>query len=308
MKDIGPIVPIVSPCHRNGEIDLAGFRAVCNEMLQAGLGGIFVSGSTGRGPWFGLSERASLCQDAAETIAGRVPLLAGCIASGLPGMLESARVMAETGAQIAVATAPGYFHYNQHELETIFLKFADASPLPVILYDIPEFTNLKLATEMVTRMARHGNILGFKDSSADFERFGQLVDALKEYPDFYLLQGKEQYLADSLRLGCSGFVVSLIHLAPASFVALYRAVRAGETVLADSLQAEVTQAFGLVRDAIERRPESSTLFHLLNYALHARGVCNNILLSQDGKPPAWLSETSRQAVEAFQTKIPFQPG
>ena len=306
MKDFGPIVPIVTPCTRKGEIDLPGFRAVCSEMLQAGLRGIFVAGSTGRGPWFGLSERATLCREAAETIAGSVPLLAGCIASGLPDMIESARAMADAGAQIAVATAPGYFHYSERELETIFLKFADASPLPVILYDIPEFTNLKLASGMITRLASHGNILGFKDSSDDFERFGMLIETLQEYPNFYLLQGKEQYLVDSLRLGCSGFVVSLIHLAPAYFVALYRAARSGETSLANSLQAEVNQAYNLVHDAIQRRPESSTLFHLLNYAVRTRGVCANILLSQDGRPPAWLSESARRAVEAFQTAIRLQ--
>ncbi len=303
MKDIGPIVPIVTPCHRNGEIDFPGFQAVCNEMLQAGYRGIFVAGSTGRGPWFSLSERVTLCQAASEIIAGRVPLLAGCMASGVPGMLESARAMAEAGAQIAIATAPGYFHYNQRELETIFLKFADVSPIPVIIYDIPEFTNLKLATGMVTRLARHGNILGFKDSSADFNRFGVLVETLKEYPNFYLLQGKEQYLADSLALGCSGFVVSLIHLAPTSFMGLYHAVRSGDVKLAAALQAEVNQAYQLVHDAIERRPESSSLFHMLNYAMRSRDICNNILLTHDSKPPVWLNEMSRQAVEAFQTKV-----
>jgi 4-hydroxy-tetrahydrodipicolinate synthase len=307
VKDIGPIVPIVTPCRRNGEIDLDGFRAVCNEMLQIGFRGIFVAGSTGRGPWFSLSDRVTLCQSAAEIIAGRVPLLAGCIASGLPAMLESAQAMAEAGAKIAIATAPGYFHYNQQELESIFLKFADSSPLPVIIYDIPEFTNLKLATGMVTRLARHGNILGFKDSSADFERFVLLIEALKEFPDFCLLQGKEQYLADSLRQGCSGFVVSLIHLAPASFMGLYRAIRSGDTELAYSLQAEVNRAYKLVRDSIERRPESSSLFHLLNYAMRTRGVCDNILLDHDSMPPAWLNETARQAVSAFETRVYFQP-
>lgn len=304
MRDIGPIVPIVTPCRPDGGIDLPGFRSVCTEMLDAGCRGIFVAGSTGRGPWFGLAERTALCQSAAETIGGRVPLLAGCMTSGLPGMLESARAMADAGAQIAVATAPGYFHYNQDELETIFLEFADASPLPVILYDIPEFTNLKVATKTVTRLARHGNIVGFKDSSADFERFTLLIEALKGFPNFSLLQGKEDYLVDSLRRGASGFVVSLIHLAPASFVGLYRAVRAGDTALADGLQVEVNHAINLIRGAIERRPESSSLFHMLNYAMQRRKVCDNLLLNQDGEAPDWLIDVARQAVDCFQIEVP----
>ena len=216
MKDLGPVVPIVTPCTPEGNIDLDGFRSVCNEMLDVGCCGIFVAGTTGRGPWFSLGERQKLCRTAADQIKGGVPLFAGCSSSGLPEMLENAQTMADAGAQIAVATVPSYFHYSQSEIETIYLKFADASPLPVMVYDIPEFTNVKLANEMVLRLARHGNVIGFKDSSADYERFKALIDALQSFPNFYLMQGKENLIADSLRLGASGFIVSLLHLEPAT--------------------------------------------------------------------------------------------
>ncbi len=128
MKDLGPVVPIVTPCNLNGSMDLDGFRSVCNEMLDAGCKGIFIAGTTGRGPWFSLSERIKLCKAAADRIQGVVPLFAGCTSSGLPGMIENACAMADAGAQIAVATVPTYFHYNQTEIETIYSKFADASP------------------------------------------------------------------------------------------------------------------------------------------------------------------------------------
>ena len=117
MKDIGPIVPIVTPCTRSGEIDVHGFRRVCQEMLTAGCAGIFVGGSTGRGPWFNLKDRAVICQVAADCIERDTLLLGGCTALGLPGMIEAARVMADSGARAVVATAPGYFHYDQEEVE-----------------------------------------------------------------------------------------------------------------------------------------------------------------------------------------------
>ncbi|MCX6078933.1 MAG: dihydrodipicolinate synthase family protein [Chloroflexi bacterium] len=297
MKDLGPVIPIVTPCTPDGNLDLDGFRSVCNEMLEVGCKGIFIAGTTGRGPWFSLSERARLCRTAADQIRATVPLFAGCTSSGLPGMLENARAMADSGAQVAVATVPTYFHYNQVEIETVYSKFADASPLPVIVYDIPEFTNVKLADDMVLRLARHGNIIGFKDSSADLERFKGLVDALQSYPDFYLMQGKENLIAESIRMGASGFIVSLMHIDPLPFTAVYRAVRAGNFQLAESIQVEINKVIQLVKESIEKRPESSTLFHMLNYALQKRGVCKNILLDHDDKAPAWVIENAQRAIE-----------
>jgi len=296
MKDFGPIVPIVTPCRRSGELDLDSFRSVVQEMIQAGCKAIFVLGSTGRGPWFNREDRVRLCRDASDQVRGKLPLIAGVMASGVPGMLENTHLMADSGAQIAVATVPGYFKYSPPEIESIYLKFADQSPLPVIVYDIPEFTNTKFDQGMIVRLARHGNIIGLKDSSADFERFGELIESLQEFPDFYLFQGKENLIADSLRLGASGFVVSMIHLDPKPFIGMYRAVQQGEYGWASAIQIEINQAMRLVRASIESRPESSTLFHMLNHALQLRGVCANILLEHDGEAPAWLIENAGQAI------------
>ncbi|MBN1146024.1 MAG: dihydrodipicolinate synthase family protein [Anaerolineales bacterium] len=297
MKDFGPIVPIVTPCNRSGEPDLNGLQAVCKEMLAASYKGIFVAGSTGRGPWFGRSDREKICRAAAAYVNGVVPLIAGVTGSGLPDMLENARMMADSGAQIAVATVPGYYKYNPQEIEIIYLRFADASPLPVMVYDIPEFTNTKLDQDMILRLAMHGNIIAFKDSSTDFDRFRELLAALEQQPDFLLFQGKENLIFDSLRLGASGFIVSLIHLAPATFIKLYQAARAGDFAAGNLIQKEVAEILVLVRDSIEKRPESSTLFHMLNVAMRQRGVCENLLLEHDREPPPWLIQNAQKAVE-----------
>jgi dihydrodipicolinate synthase/N-acetylneuraminate lyase len=307
MKNFGPVVPIVTPCTPNGELDFDGFRNVCEEMLLVGCKGIFIAGSTGRGPWFSPKQMQSLCRVAADQTRGQAVLLAGCSSTGLPGMLENARAMADAGAQLVVATVPGYFHYDQPEIEKIYMEFADASPLPVIVYDIPEFTNVKLANDMLLHLAKHKNVIGFKDSSADFARFKILIDSLYSFPDFYLMQGKENLLADSLKIGASGFIVSLIHLEPAPFVSLYRAVRAGDLEIADAIQNEINKVIALVKQTIDRRPESSTLFHMLNYALKQRGVVGNILLEHDGDVPAWVVENTQRAIELCKAAPAYQP-
>lgn len=297
MKEFGILVPIVTPCTPSGELDLPGLRAVCRDMLGAGCDSIFVAGSSGRGPWFSRQERLGICRTVAEELGDGRPLAAGCMASGLPDMLENAHAMADAGATIAVVTAPGYFNYNYAEVETIFARFADASPLPVMIYDIPGFARMTLSRDMILRLARHGNILGFKDSTGDFERFQELVLALTDRLDVYLLQGKERFLADSLLLGASGFVVSMVQIHPAPFVMLRQAVRSGDAAEARRLQTEIGHLMDLIEGSFALRPETSTFFHLMSQALRHRGVCENLTLEHEGECPTWLVERAVQAVE-----------
>jgi len=297
MKDLSILVPIVTPCTPKGELDLDGVRAVCHDMLTAGCTSIFVVGSTGRGPWFSREDRARLCRTIADEIGQEVPLLAGCMASGLPQMLENAHAMADAGAHMAVVTAPGYFRYNNQEIESIFLKFADESPIPVVVYDIPDLVGLKLDGDMVVRLAHHDNVVGFKDSSSDFERFKHVLTRLDGLPNFQVLQGKERLLFDSLMAGASGFVISLLQIDPRPFVLLSQVTRSGEIERARRIQAEISKVMDILGESFKRRPETSTLFHFLNWSLRQRGVCDNILLEHEQDCPQWLIDDARQVFE-----------
>ena len=291
------MVPIATPCTPSGELDLDGLKAICQDMVGAGCNSVFVAGSSGRGPWFSRDDRARICRTVADQINDNVSLPAGCMATGLPQMLENAYAMADAGAQMAVVTAPGYFRYNPREIETIFLKFADASPLPVIVYDIPDLVGTKLDADMIIRLAGHGNIVGFKDSTADFDRFKKLLTGLGDMHGFCMLQGKERFLADSLIEDASGFVVSLLQIDPRPFVTLSKAICSGKTELANRIQAEINKVVVLLEESFKRRRETSTLFHFLNWSLRHRGICDNILLAHDGECPTWLADNARKSFE-----------
>ena len=299
MKDLGILVPIVTPCAHTSDIDIDGLGSVCDDMLEAGCSSIFVAGSTGRGPWFNMDERVAICRTVADHTKKKTLLFAGCMASGLKDMLNNAHAMADAGADIAVVTAPGYFNYNQNEVERIFLKFADSSPLPVLIYDIPVFAGMKLDIEMVIRLSEHKNVVGFKDSSSDSERFKKLINTFKNSTDFYLLQGKEHLLKDSLIAGASGLVVGLLHIDPRPFVSLYRAVRSNNINMAERMQNEITKVMYIVVECFDKRPENSTLFHFLNCCLKERGICENIMMEFEGDCPDWIAERAREAANIF---------
>lgn len=297
MKEWGIMVPIVTPCTRTGELDVNGLSNITNDMVTSGCHSLFVGSSTGRGPWLSREERVSICKKVVDQVGDKVPVVAGCISLGLDDMLENAFAMADAGAKAAVITAPVYFKYSQDELYKIFMNFADSSPLPVMLYDIPDFAGIKIEKNIIIQLSRHEKIIGFKDSTDDFIRFQELIKELDHRPDFYLLQGKERWLADSLKMGASGFVVSMIHIAPDLFVGLYKAVRSGNLLLADKIQIELSKVMDLVTQIFKKRYETSTLFHFINQCLILRGVCENIVLDQDGECPDWLVKTAAQANE-----------
>jgi dihydrodipicolinate synthase/N-acetylneuraminate lyase len=297
MKELGIVVPIVTPCTPDGQVDVEGLNTVCDDMMQAGCHGVFVAGSTGRGPWFNQADRMKICETVAGNIRPEKPLLAGCMAAGLDEMLENAKIMGDSGATMAVATAPMYFPYSGDEVESIFLKFADASQLPVIIYDIPELAGVAIDPQLLMKLVTHENIVGFKDSSANYDNFKQLLDVLNETdPDFYLMQGKEHLLKDSLVAGASGLVVSLLHVTPEPFVALYNAVQQGDTEKADHMQQVITGIMECLKSCFEKKLAFSTLSHFLNVTLNERGIDVNIRLEHEGKCPDWIAAKAKEAI------------
>ncbi len=297
MKEFGVLVPIVTPCTSQGEIDIKGTQAVCDEMLGAGNRGIFVMGSTGRGAWFSRTERTKFCRIVADYIGSKVPLFAGCMANGLRDMIDNAYFSADAGAQFAVVTAPGYFQYHPNELVSILMQFADHSPIPVLLYDVPVYTGSKFDTKSIVQLVKHENVAGVKDSTADFGRFTKLIAAMKTIEDRYLFQGKEHILAESLLAGASGIISTFSHFAPGLFVEIFQAARDNNLPLTGKLQFKITRLYNLVTECLTKRPAISTLFHLVNLSLQERGVCKNIMLQHEGECAGWLRDKAGEVME-----------
>lgn len=297
MQELGILVPIVTPCNLKGDVDFVGLKNVVSYVLDAGCHSIYVSGSTGRGPWFSIKQRSQICECVAKNVSKDVKILAGCMSPSFNDMLENAKVMKESGADYAVFTAPGYFIYNQREIKDIFFRIAEASPLPILVYDIPVFSKVKLESETILELSKHENIIGLKDSSGDIENFKKIYNSVFSNDRFMLLQGKENLLIESIEMGCSGFVVSLLHLNPEPFVKLYNYAKSGMKEEAESIQKIINKSLDLVIKCFQKRPETSTLFYILNYALVKKSVCKNILLEHEKNCPKWLNNEALKCME-----------
>jgi len=239
----GVIPPITTPITPEEEIDRPAVARIIDYLLDAGVGGIFVVGSSGEGPSMTDEQKAEMVDACADALAGRLPLLAGVGSTSFRRSLQGAHDAAERGADAIVATCPFYYLYGQEALYQYFTRLADESPVPLFIYDIPARADNPLTLETLLRLSEHERILGVKDSSGDLARAIQLVNALAGREDFATFQGSEPLIAPSLLMGMGGAVLGIANVCPHLCVELVSVAKAGEVARARELQDRVNQIF-----------------------------------------------------------------
>lgn len=233
----GIIVPVATPLTADGGLDETAFRALLRAQRPL-VDGIFVLGSSGEMSWLTEAVAAEVLRVAREETAGQLPLYVGVGDTSLPRTLARVSALTTGDAEFVVVTSPYYYPVGQPALVEYFTAIADRSPIPVVLYNIPQNTGLALSTETLRALAAHENIVGVKDSSGDM--FGFLAMLEIAGPGFSVLQGREQLLAASFYSGADGIVSSLGNVAPALLRAAIEAVGRGDRDRALNLQREIT--------------------------------------------------------------------
>ena len=235
----GLIPPMISPLLPNGAVDAAGLSAHVERLIQGGVNGLFVLGTSGEGPLLDVARARQIIAETVEATAGRVPVLAGILEASTPRALEAARIAAGCGADAVVATTPYYVEADDYGIHDHFLQLGDRSPLPLVLYNIPSKTHHVLKPDIVAQLVDHPHIVGIKDSHGDWAAFERLL-ALRR-PGFTVLQGAERLSAKSLLAGGDGLVPGLGNLLPELFKSMIAFVKAGDKDAALSLQAQADE-------------------------------------------------------------------
>ena len=235
----GIVPPMVTPLSSRDSLDHYGLSRLVEHLLSGGVSGLFLLGTTGEGPSLHYRLRYELVEKTCELVAGRVPILVGVTDTSLVEAVELAKFSREAGAAAIVAALPYYFPVEQPLLLTYLQRLADESPLPLFLYNMPSCVKVMLAFETVEILARHSNVVGLKDSSGDMDYFQRALTLRDLRPDWTILMGPEQRMAESVLLGSDGGVTGGANLNPRLFVDLYEAASRREQPTVDRLQAEV---------------------------------------------------------------------
>jgi 4-hydroxy-2-oxoglutarate aldolase len=247
----GIFPPLVTPFREDGAVDAAAFEANLDSYASADLSGYLVLGSNGEAASLEDHEKLALVRSARALSRGRT-LLVGTGVESTRGTIDLTRRVADLGADAALVLTPHYYkpQMTTDALRRHFEAVADASPIPVLLYSVPQFTGIPFQPPLAAALSAHPRIGGMKESSGDVGLVGRILAAVPA--GFRVLCGSAPVLYPALCLGAVGGVVAVACCAPRPVAALYRAYGRGDHETARRLQqalaplaAAVTSAHGV---------------------------------------------------------------
>lgn len=266
----GIVVPLVTPLESQDRLDRPGLERVVEHVIDGGVSGLFILGTTGEGTSLSYELRARVIDAVCHQVGDRVPVLVGVTDTAFDESLAIARIAERSGAAAAVLAPPCYFQISQADLLYYTERFARESPLPVFLYNIPSLTKTAFELETVLRASELPGIAGLKDSSGDLEYLAAVVR--RAGGSFPVLMGPEQQLLEAMRRGATGGVCGGTNLHPILLCELQRSAAAGDFATAEHLQTRVRE----IADELYTVGDPGTSYlRGLKYAMAAAGLCSS---------------------------------
>jgi len=222
-----------------GDLALEKFRENILKYDAFDLAGYVIGGSTGEGVLISNDETARLVETARAAAAPGRMVIAGTAQESTRLTIEFTKRLAALGADAALVRPPGYYkaRMNRESLRRHYLAVADAAPIPLIVYNIPQNTGIPIEPSLVVELSKHPNILGLKESSGSLAYLGQIVRELPE--DFSYLLGSGYVVLPGLLAGASGAILAVANAAPALCLEIYRLFREGRIKEAQERQLDL---------------------------------------------------------------------
>ena len=236
----GIFPPITTPFDSEGGLQLDHFKANLERWADFGLGGLTVLGSNGESPFLSDEEKLLLVRESRALIGRNKAMIVGAGRESTRACVQFIRKIADLGADYALVGTPCYFKSAMTDdvLFGHFERIAESSPIPVLIYNVPQFTGVSTSAGLVERLSRHERIAGIKESSGNLVLQGDIRRRTPE--DFTLLVGSAATLLPSLIQGANGGVVAIGCPLPGLTVDLYDAFESGDWKRAAELQRLLT--------------------------------------------------------------------
>ncbi len=223
----GVYPPIATPFDDRGRLDTHALAVNVHKWNSTGLRGYVVAGSNGESALLEMEEVVEAVDTVRHAAAEGMLVIAGTGRESTAATIQLSKACADVGADAALVVTPAYYGGNMTPaaLKAHFYAVADASPVPVIVYNVPKFTHLNMTPETVAQIAAHDNIIGLKDSAGDI---GQVINLLRLCPpDFRVMVGNGPVYLSALQVGATGGILALANVAPAECVAIYKLAKEG---------------------------------------------------------------------------------
>ncbi len=242
----GVFAALTTPYAHDGSVSLGDLKHNVHRYNGTDLAGYAVVGSTGEAVLLTRAEMDGILVTAKESAGKEKKLIAGTGAESTAETIERTKRAAELGYDAALVKTPHYYKpaYKPDVLIAHYRRVADESPIPVLLYSIPQFTGVALGTAEVAALAEHANIIGIKDSSGNVQGVGEIIAATP--PAFQVLVGSAATVYPSLAIGARGAVLALACALPEKCVALFELFRQGHHEKARELQSVLARTSKLI--------------------------------------------------------------
>jgi len=226
-KPKGIIPAVITPLAGDGKFNEKAFRKLLNYLIDNGVHGLFVVGTTGE--FYGLTpdEKREIYSVAVEETGGRVPVYAGTNGITTRETVMLTQIAEECRADAVSVLTPMFLSPNQNELTDHYTTVAKNTSLPVILYNNPSKTGVSLSPATVVKLAEIDNIAGIKDSSGDMTIGAEYIRLTRHLDDFSVLMGRDTMIYGGLCYGASGSIAACANVAPRLCADIYEKFIAG---------------------------------------------------------------------------------
>ncbi|MEU9202843.1 dihydrodipicolinate synthase family protein [Streptomyces sp. NPDC048332] len=291
----GIIAPTVLPMDENGCLARKSLERHLTGLIEAGVHGLWINGTTGEFHALDHEERALAVAVAAEAAGGRVPVIAHVGDAATAVTVRHARAAVAAGADEIAVIAPYFAGYGKQELRDHYRAVAEAVGTPVLAYHMPQLTPSALTVDCVVELTREGVLCGIKDSAGDMSWLRQLLRrGARQGVEVRCFAGGSSLTDVSLYAGVAGATTSLANVTPVLLVELYESARAGDWEHARSLQEELEDLLDLMREA-RREPTLAALVATFKFVLAALGRIDE---AHAAEPLARLDDEERGRLAA----------
>jgi 4-hydroxy-tetrahydrodipicolinate synthase len=237
-KPEGILPALVTPFTDDGKVlDEERMRALVRKCIELGVHGVVPCGTTGEFVNLTMEEKKRVIDIVIDEVNGKVPVVAGTGASGTDQALEMTKYAKDAGADAALIVTPFYLKPTNRGIYEHYFTIASKVDLPIILYNIPQCTDVQLAWQMVEDLAQIPNIVGLKDSSGQLRFILAVLEKVRD--KINVMCGHDEVVVAALAAGCSGAILASANVIPDIWVEIYNHVKKGELQKARELQYKI---------------------------------------------------------------------
>ena len=222
----GMATALVTPMTATGAVDYEAFGRFIEFQIKNGINALIVMGTTGENATIEFDEQKEIIRFAVEKVAGRVPVIAGTGTNNTEHVLANTKAACEVGADAVLVVTPYYNKATQKGLITHFTAVADASTVPVILYNVPGRTGCNLLPKTAAVLSEHPNIVAIKEATGNMAQMVELRALCGDKLDIY--SGEDALTVPMMAMGAKGTISVLSNVVPAQSVAMTDACKAGD--------------------------------------------------------------------------------